>query len=237
MTRVAINDSIWALGLVLQCALVSMMFARGIARRLPVFTVLIVFYPLRSLVRFTVYSHFAAGTYSSIYAVVSLLDIVLQLAVATEIGVHLLRACWGSMRRMVAGGIFVLIPCLAWGATLLVCNMLPPEVPIPPDRLQMFASFTMIALCVWAHLRPIAHLLRRVATGFAIYGAFDIAGTAGRTMAAVHRDVRAYTEWAYLLSAVYLGVVVYWMIVLRRRHVRAHRASVRGTQTLRTAKA
>ena len=50
--------------LALQCALLALVFVRGVARRLPGFTVLLGFYPLRAVVLFVLFGHLATPDYA-----------------------------------------------------------------------------------------------------------------------------------------------------------------------------
>lgn len=213
MTRAVINNSLWIFGLMLQCTLLLLVCTRGIARRLPVFTVLLAFYPLRSALLFALYGHLGPTTYHATYNGLSLLDLLLQLLVAIEIAAHLLRA-YGKpgLRRSL---LFILLPCIAWAGTILDVSMLPANSPIPPDRLQIFDSLVMVLLCILVFLWPAVTLLRRVAIGFAFYGAVNLLATAGRTVAADHRDARAFSRWSYTLTAAWLLVVLCWIFVLK----------------------
>ena len=209
MTRVAINDALWGTSLALECALLAVVFARGVARRLPCFTVLLAFYPLRAVVLFALFGHLATPDYAGLNDWLSLAGLLLQLVVAVEIGLKIFRV---AARRWAAW----VVPVAAWAGTMLLLAVLPARSPVPPDRLQMFCSLTMVLLGVWAAVERAPRLVGRVAVGLAAYGVVDLMATAGKAAAAMHRDAQSFAAWSYASSVVYLGVVVFWMFSLRR---------------------
>jgi len=214
MTRALLNNSIFAAGLVLQCSLLVLLFVRGLSRRLPVFTLLLVFYTLRAATFFTLAGHLAPAAYASLYNTLSLVDILLQFCVAIAIAIEFLPATsgWTSLRGFLL--LFLLAAC-SWAATLAVTGLLPVNAPVPPDRLQTFDSLTMILLGIWALSRPVPALQRRLTLGFAFFGAVSLLTTAARTVAAIHRDAYLFAQWSYTLSGAYLLVVAYWIAVLK----------------------
>jgi hypothetical protein len=216
MTRTAINDCFWSLGLASQCCLFALLFLRGIARRLPFFTALLAFYLLRSILLVVLFGHVDPDAYSTTYSGLSVLDLLLQLLVAIEIAVRLTRISggWATRRDM----LFVL-PCLAFGATWLVCQMLPTVTRLPPDRLQLFNWFALLLLGVWSLTLPTnapsaMSILRRVSVGLAAYGLLGILATIARTLAAAHRDARRFAESSYILPIAWLLVVLCWIVLL-----------------------
>lgn len=213
MTRAALNNSVWILSLVLQFSLLALLFVRGISRRVIAFTTIIAFYPLRSITLFLLAAiHLAPESYATTTNILSIIDLLLQFLVAAEIALQLQRASGLQGRRWLW---LLALPALAWAGTLLVIQLLPARAPIPPDRLQIFDSLTMILLCVWTMLRPVPALLRRITLGFAFYGAVSLLGSAGRASAAIHRDPQLFARWAYILPAVYLAVVLFWIATLK----------------------
>jgi hypothetical protein len=226
MTRVALNNSLWVLGLVLQCSLLALLFRRRIARTLPVFTFLIVFYLLRSALLFVLARHIDYSAYASTYDALSIADLLLQLLVATEIAIRLVRIAGTSgLAASRRTDLLFLLPCLALGATTLLCHLLPASPRVPPDRMQLFNWFAMVFLCLWAialpkPTPPATSLLRRVLLGFASYGALGICVTAVRTLTAANREAfhfapSSYSLPAYILPVAWLAVVLYWIAILR----------------------
>jgi hypothetical protein len=217
MTRTSINDVFWSLGLASQCALFALLFLRGLARRLPLFTALLAFYLLRSILLVALSGRIDSDAYTATYNGLSILDLLLQLLVAIEIATHLTRISGGWATRR---DILFAMPCLAFGATWLVCQMLPIVTRLPPDRLQLFNWFALLLLGIWSltlptNDPPALSLLRRASVGLAVYGLLGICATIARTLAAAHRDARLFAESSYILPIAWLLVVVGWIILLK----------------------
>lgn len=217
MTRAAINDCFWAIGLASQCVLLALLFTRGIARRLPCFTALLGFYVLRSALLFLLSGHIDADNYSTAYNGLSILDLLLQLLVAIEIAARLTRISGGWAARR---DVLLILPCLAFGATWLTCEMLPIVIRLPPDRLQLFNWFALLLLGVWALTLPTTNppglsLLRRVSVGLAAYGLLGVCATIARTLAAAHRNAGLFAESSYILPIAWLLVVLGWIVILK----------------------
>jgi hypothetical protein len=213
MTRTAINDTLWAAGMLAQATLLACLTVRRLAQRIPVFTTLIAFYLVRSLALFGLYGHIAPAGYAAMNNGFSIADLLLQMLVAGEIAGRLVRAAGGwTVRRET---IVVGIVALAWAAAYAVRQMLPFNTPVPPDRLQMFDSLLMILLCAWALAGRVRGLVRRVAVGFGVYAAVSLVAMWARTVAAIHRDAGAYAGWSYAVSGMWVAVVVVWIFMLK----------------------
>ena len=211
--QTAINNTVWTLSLILQIALVIAIFARHIARRVPCFTALLTFYPLRAAVLFALFGHLAPATYDALYSTLSYVDIVLQTIVAIEIAFHLIRELGGVTLRNTV--LLLLLLALTTGATLLVLAHLPAHSPIPPDRAQTFLSLVMLALFVWTIVASRSTILRPITLGFGLYAAISLFSQTGRITAAVNRDVDAFTRWSYINATAYLVVVCLWFLTLK----------------------
>jgi hypothetical protein len=136
----------------------------------------------------------------------------------TEIALCLVRASGLSASRR--GDLLFLLPCLALGATTLLCHLLPSSPRVPPDRMQLFNWFAMVFLCLWAIALPkptpeATSLFRRILLGLASYGFLGICVTAVRTLAAANRDAFHFAKSAYILPVAWLAVVLYWIAILR----------------------
>jgi hypothetical protein len=217
MTRTAINDSFLALGLLLQSSLLALLFTRRIARRLPFFATLLAFYLIRSALLFTLSGHIDSDAYTDLYNGLSVLDLLLQLIVAIEIAVRLTRVSGGFATRR---DMLFVLPCLAFGATWLTCQMLPIVTRLPPDRLQLFNWFALLLLGIWSltlptHDPPALSLLRRVSVGLAVYGLLGVGATIARTLAAADRNARIFAESSYILPIAWLLIVPCWIVILK----------------------
>jgi hypothetical protein len=217
MTRASINDSLWITGILLQSSLLALLFLRGIARRLPIFTGLLAFYLLRSILLLALFGHIDNDLYVALAEGFAVADLFLQLLVALEIALQLVPISGGWTWRR--AGSLLLLPCLALVGTLLLCQALPVS-RFPPDRFQIFDWLVMVllaagALAMPAPGRPEASLLRRLTLGLAAYGLLGIYATAARTLAAASHDARRFAQSAYTLPVVWLLVVLYWIVILK----------------------
>lgn len=213
LSQLVLNNALWTLSLVLQLTLVAAIVSRNIARRLPAFTALLTFYPLRAACLFLLYGHIAPDIYASLNASLSLLDLVLQAAVAVELTIRLIQELggWTLPRALIA-----LLALIASSiATTLVLAQLPAHTPLPVDRAQTFLYFLLLALFLWSVLTSHSNLLRPVALGLALYASISLAAQAGRTVAAIHRDASAYARWSYTSATGYLLVVALWLLTLK----------------------
>lgn len=213
ITQFSINTLIWIVSVALELWLIVALFSRGVARRHPVFTALIGFYLVRSVLLYVVFNHIALNTYHTLYDDLQIVDLSLQAAVAIEIAIHLIRNQTGRWRQSIAP---VALLALAILCTALATTLLPAHAPIPADRAQLFFSFLMILLFAWSQTIP-ATLTRNIAAGFALYGIADLSASFGRTYAALHANAPAYALWSYAVAGIYIVVVAYWLVTLRRQ--------------------
>ncbi len=210
----AINNTLWTLSLILQIALVVALFARHIARRVPCFTALLTFYPLRAALLFGLFSYLTPPNYATLYSTLSYIDLVLQAIVAIEIAHHLIREL---------GGInppprHPLIPPPRPLPPEQPPSSSPSSPPTPPstaDRVQTFLSFVMLALFVWTIVASRSTILRPITLGLALYASVSLFAQTGRITAALHRDPEAYARWSYISAATYLIVVCLWFLTLK----------------------
>ena len=214
LTQSTINTLVWIVSLALQLALFSALFARNIARRFPIFTSLIGFYLLRSAILFLIFGHIGPAAYHTLYNDLTLLDLLIQTAVAVEILIHLVHGGGGWTRGNALFAAALL--SIAALATALTTTLLPAHAPIPVDRTQFFFSFLMLFLFAWAMRIPAAsNLVRHITGGIALYGIVNISANFGRTYAALHNNVPLYATWSYALAAIYLVVVLFWLFTLK----------------------
>jgi hypothetical protein len=214
MTRATFNDTLWLLGQLLQWGLLAVCIGRGLFRRLPCFLALIGFYALRAALLLLFLKRLDHTLYAETYQALSLAALLLQLAVAVEIALHLIHRPVRFLKPAL-----VLLPVAAWLAAMLFWQSLPVHSRVPPDRLQIFASTLMILLCVLtfiatAAVRSLA-ILRTVMAGFAVYALMDLVSTAGRTLAATQRNPSAFAAWSYTDSIAWLLVLIFWLLRLR----------------------
>jgi hypothetical protein len=212
----AINLCLWIAGMALQLVLAALLFVRGVARRFPVFTVLIGFYILRSLLLMTVFGYLARDTYRQIFEIFSWIDLLLEILLAAELGAAILRQAGGSNRisprRAAIGTALVLVAC---ALAAVAAALLPTPGRVPVDRGGAFSAVLMLVLLAWAVLARVQGAPRHIVEGFAIYGAAGVAIGLERSYAALHRNGAAFAAGSYAQAGIYMAIVVYWLFTLR----------------------
>lgn len=212
--RLAVNTSIWAVGVALECLLAFSVFFKRIARRFPAFATLLVFFPLRAALLFALHGRIDSELYDSIYRVLSVVEYPLQLFLAVEIGYRLMREAggWTGWRRFVPAAILAVAGVLAWGAVTIVSGK------TRADPVEVFVWFVMVGLFAAVVEGSRSRNLFRISAGFAAFSILQLLVLAGRTQAFLGRDAGLYSAWSYVPAVGYLAVVVYWLIVLRREY-------------------
>jgi hypothetical protein len=214
-SRLEINRVLWALGLVLQCALVVVVFRRRIARRFPCFTTLIGFYPLRASLLLVLAGRVDADVYNPLFNALTFTEIVLQIAVAGELIWRVDREMGGeeqgSMRRW--GLTLVVLAGVAAVCTWLLLQFAPAGAGV--DRFQAFAWFLMIAILLRALGSRRSANSALIAAGFGAFSLIQIAASLGRARAFLRHDAAWYLGWSYTPAVSYLALVLFWLIALR----------------------
>jgi hypothetical protein len=212
VTISAINLSLWVTGVALQIILVAMLFARRTARRFPVFSLLIIFYVVRSILLFALFGHFAPDIYGRLYEFFSWTDLFLQLLLAGEITLSILRLRSGwTLRRTARVAASVVLSLAIAGA---VAALLPAHGRIPIDRGSAFAAILMFILFVAASFTRFEGTPRRIAGGFALYGATGILASELRNFAALHHNTGVIVASSYTQAGIYIAILLYWLFAL-----------------------
>jgi hypothetical protein len=208
------NHLIWAAGLLGHLLLLFVLFMRKRVARFPWFTLLIVFYLVRSVglaaaVRFS-------GHPAHLFATVILdfTDILLQCAVLAELA-------WISLRPL--GGIrrFTLPLLLVASAVLIVMRLAPSGHHVSLRAILVDIHFLLVVLMVeWSIL--LAFLLRplrlswrshvaAISFGFGIYSAALLAGGGYFTTG---REMSDYVFFSFFRISVYLLILLWWSVSL-----------------------
>ena len=209
------NTVIWATGLALQVALVWVLVGRGVARKLPCFTVLIGFYAVRSAALFAVSGHLTRAALGTMYDGLSLIDLLLQAVVVVEMAAAFSRQRGGW--RGWDGGVLAGLAGLAAAAGWAAGAVWQPRGRATLDRGQMAMAVLFVLLFAWAAWKGVRGTVRREVEGFAVYSVVSGAAQVGRYRATLVRDAARYVGWSYALAGVYLLVVVFWLVTMRRR--------------------
>jgi hypothetical protein len=216
MTTETTNITIWTFAFVLQCVLAYVVFRRGIARRFPLFVSLLVFHPLRAALLFGMSGHLRSGLASSLYGVLSFIDDALQLMVAIEIALHLVRDIggWTRFRALLCLLLLGAASLFTWITLALVPNR------ISSDRVQLFVWFALLALFGAVLKGSRSPNLTRISAGLAAFSLVQLSALAGRTVAFLNRNAGQYAAWSYVPAVGYLAIVTFWLCTLRRESER-----------------
>ena len=216
LSRLTTNTTIWTFGFVLQCILVYVVFRRGVARRFPAFGSLLVFHPIRAALLFGLYGHIRSGLASLFYEVLSFTDDALQLMVAVELTLHLIRGMggWTRFRALLFLLLLGAASVFTWITLVLVPNRISTE------RLQLFAWFVLLVL-FGAVLKGSRYPnLTRISAGFSVFSLMQFSALAGRTVAFHNRNAGQYAAWFYVPAVGYLAIVIFWLITLGKESER-----------------
>ncbi len=207
------NHLIWAAGLLTHLLLLTVLFMRKRAARFPWFTLLIVFYVVRSVGLVTALH--ATGHPAQLLAmtIIDLVDILLQCAVLAEL-------CWVALGTL--GGLRrVTLPSLLLASGVAIVLRLSPPGPITVRSGLVLLHFMLSVLMVeWALvmaflLRPLKLSWRShvaaISLGFSVYSAALLAGGGYFTKG---REMRDYVFFSFFRIAVYLLVVLWWSAAL-----------------------
>jgi hypothetical protein len=205
--------ALWAVSLVLQGLLLAILIGRAWARRVPVFTVLIAFYIVRSVALFALPGHLKPGPFAGLYDAFSLADVVLQLAVTAEIALAAARQYGEEGRDRLARALLLLLAGVL--AAVLATALLPSRGPAPVDRGSVLAAFLMLLLWLWMTVERLRGPARRVAEGFAAYGAVAITANVIHNQAGLHRSEGVFRTASWAQSIAWVLAVVFWCLTLR----------------------
>jgi hypothetical protein len=204
---------IWATGLLAHLLLLIVLFVRKRAGQFPWFTLLILFYLLRSigLVAALRLSGRPAPVYTTL--LIDMVDVLLQCAVLAELAWTALRPL-GVLRR-------ITMPLLLFASGVLIVLRLAPRGPLALPNVLVLSHFLLSVLMVeWAIvlaflLRPLRLSWRSpvaaITFGFGIYSAALLAGGGYFTTG---REMRDYVFFSFFRIVIYLLVVLIWAFTL-----------------------
>jgi hypothetical protein len=208
-----INHLIWAAGLLGHLLLLVVLFTRKRVARFPWFTLLIVFYVVRS-VGLALTTHFVGQpAYRFATVVLDVIDILLQGAVLAELTWIALRPV-GGIRRFT-------LPLLLVGSGVLIVMRLAPIHHVLLRAVLARVHFLVSVLMVeWAIVlallvRPLRLSWRShvaaISFGFGVYSAALLAGGGYFTTG---REMSDYVFFSFARIFVYLLVVFWWIVSL-----------------------
>jgi hypothetical protein len=208
-----INHLIWAAGLLGHLVLLAVLFKRKRVARFPWFTLLIIFYVVRSvaLVAALRLSGHPAPQFPSM--IIDLTDVLLQCAVLAELSWNCLQPL-GGIRRFT-------VPVLLVASGILIVMRLAPASRLSLGMILVLMHFLLSVLMVeWAIvlaflLRPLRLSWRShvaaISFGFGVYSAALLAGGGYFTTG---REMRDYVFFSFFRIFVYLLILVFWSVSL-----------------------
>jgi hypothetical protein len=206
------NHFIWAAGLLGHLLLLAVLFMRKRVARFPSFTLLIVFYVVRS-VGLAAALHFSGHPATFLATMlIDLLDILLQCAVLIELSsIALLHS---GIRR-------VTLPLLLVASGALIVLRLAPSGHFSLRTVLVLTHFLLSVLMLeWAIvlaflLRPLRLSWRShvaaISFGFGVYSAALLAGGGYFT---IGREMRDYVFFSFFRIVVYLLILLWWSVSL-----------------------
>ncbi len=207
------NQIIWAAGLLGHLLLLGVLFTRRRVARIPWFTLLIVFYFLRSVGLAATLRFSGHPAHRFAILILDLTDVLLQCAVLAELTWIALRPL-GGIRRFT-------LPLLLVGSGVLIVMRLAPAGYTSLRMDLVLLHFLLSVLMVeWAIvlvflLRPLGRSWRShvaaISFGFGIYSAALLAGGGYFT---IGREMRDYVFFSFFRISVYLFVLLCWAIAL-----------------------
>ncbi len=207
------NHLIWAAGLFGHVLLLAVLFTRRRVARFPWFTLLIVFYFLRS-VGLAATLHFSGHpAHRFAILILDITDVLLQCAVLAELAWIALRPL-GGIRRFT-------LPLLLLGSGVLIVMRLAPagysSLRMDLVLLHFLSSVLMVewAIVLAFLLRPLRLSWRSHAAalsfGFGVYSAALLVGGGYFT---IGREMSDYVFFSFFRISVYLLVLLWWALTL-----------------------
>jgi hypothetical protein len=207
------NHLIWAAGLLGHLLLLIVLFMRRRVARFPWFTLLIVFYLVRSVGLVAALRFSGHPAHPLVTMLIDLVDILLQFAVLAELSRIALQRLSG-LRRFT-------MPLLLVASGALIVLRLAPSGHLSLRTVLVLMHFLLSVLMVeWAIL--LAFLLRplrlswrshvaAISFGFGVYSAALLAGGGYFT---IGREMRDYVLFSFFRIIVYLLILLGWSVSL-----------------------
>ena len=207
------NHLIWAVGLLGHLVLLAVLFARRHVTRFPWFTLLILFYFLRSVGLAIALRLSGHPVHQFTTVILDLTDVLVQCAVLVELTWIALRPL-GGVRRYT-------LPLLLVASGVLMVIRLAPAGHFSLRTLLVLTHFLLSVLMVeWAIL--LAFLLRplrlswrshvaAISLGLGVYSASLLAGGGYFTTG---REMRDYVFFSFFRISIYLLVLLWWAVTL-----------------------
>jgi hypothetical protein len=207
------NEIIWVAGLLGHLLLLTVLFARRRVATFPWFTLLIIFYVVRSVglaVALRVSGH-PASLFETM--ILDIMDVLLQCALLAELNWIALKPL-GTVRR------FTLPLLLIASGVLMVMRLAPHGHHSLRSILALLHFLLSVLMVEWAIvlaflLRPLRLSWRShvaaITFGFAVYSAALLAAGGYFTTG---RQMRDYVFFSFFRISVYLLILLFWSVTL-----------------------
>ncbi len=180
------------------------------ASQVVLFSALLFFYIVRSSLLFGLFHHASRTTYATFYSDLSLLDIILQIALAVELSLAILRC--GSKSLLPRGLLIPLLFLLAAASTGALAAVLPAHSPVPADRGILFTGLLFLLLLAWSLSARLTPWRRSVLIGLAAISGSGILSQSAKAIAAAHHNAHLFSLWSYGNAGAYLIVLLFWVL-------------------------
>jgi hypothetical protein len=221
-----VNYLLATLGLGGHLLLTTVLIRRRLTVRLPLFTILIVFYLLRSGI--LLFANLK-GIEPWPYWILIALDPVLQCVLCAAIVHAWWDSAFGSKNMPAMTGLSLLL--IAVGVAGLAAWYIGPSSHFSPENLSIktgvFVSVLWIesglalAASSGGHVKELPRLTRKVVLGFAIYSAANVITEVGHRHFATLRSALPYLGLSYMRVGVYLLSLLVWIMACSRERENA----------------
>lgn len=221
MNFTALDNILWAAGFVGHAALLFVLLVRGRWRQFPVFTCLIAYQALVTIVLFLVYRYGPKHDYSVVYWVSAAGDFLFQLALIIEIARVVLRPTGTWVRD--ARSSFILAGAVGAAIALALCLSVKPLMPsalsiweIRGDLFTALLDCELFLAMLYASNRLGLEWRNHVmglAQGLTVWAFGSVASDLAHIIYGWSKD---FLIFDHFLSLLYLGTLVYWIVTLWR---------------------
>jgi hypothetical protein len=188
---------------------------RGRARRFPFFTLLILFFILRSLAISFFLKRLGRPAFSVASSVFEIVDLLLEFAVLTELFLFALRPL-GAVQR-------ILLPLLLLAGGVLIVTRVAPVSHYTALFIPLLLHFLLgVLMLLWSIilallLRPLGLRWRSDVAAITFgFGAYSAVLLFGGGYFRIGREMSDYIFFSHLRIGVYLLVVLWWIVSLWR---------------------
>ena len=214
---------LWAASFAVHLGLLLVLVVRRRVIAFPLFTTLIVANIARTITLFLIQVYGTKAEYFYTFWCLAVLDVALQLGVVYEMASHVFRPNrrWaipiGNVWWWISGSV-VLAACLTWipkPSTHFWVQVFILKGGFFSAALLSELFVGMMILSATAGLPWKTHVAR-IAQGLGVYSVVTVLTETGNTYFGLQSNARIYDALSHARIAVYIGCVLYWIIMLWR---------------------